>query len=151
MPSDWHKPQQLLGAVGLWALHTAKALKFLLPLIQWLKRLKRPDRRNIRSISWRGALRFALNTKALQLEVEGKSLLNMKSKTSDLSHLSTEQPIDVKALRQRLSKMSDPELRRFGNAARHMCAPQANLGKPRREAFAVQLEEARAERKRRHP
>jgi hypothetical protein len=69
---------------------------------------------------------------------------------SDLSQLSTVQPIDLDELRQRLARMSDTELRRFGDAAQFMCSPDANLGTPPREVFVVQLHEARAEWKRRH-
>ena len=47
--------------------------------------------------------------------------------------------------------MSDNELLAYGRAARHMCSPDANLGKPPREVFVVQLKEARAEWRRRHP
>jgi hypothetical protein len=46
--------------------------------------------------------------------------------------------------------MSDQELRRFGLAARFMCSPGANLGKPPRQVFVIQLEEARAELERRN-
>ena len=55
----------------------------------------------------------------------------------------------LEQLRERLRKMSDVELRRFGKAARNMCSPEANLGKPPRKAFVIQLEEAREEWKRR--
>jgi|SRR5260370_11699141 len=51
---------------------------------------------------------------------------------------------DVDALRTRLRKMSDKELREFGTAARHMVSPRANMGKPPLPAFVLQLEEARA-------
>lgn len=44
-------------------------------------------------------------------------------------------------LRARLLKMTDAELLRFGKAARYMCSPAANLGKPRHQAFVVQLPE----------
>jgi hypothetical protein len=47
--------------------------------------------------------------------------------------------------------MTDAELLRFGQAARHMCSPYANLGKPPLEAFVIQLRETRTEWKRRHP
>jgi hypothetical protein len=57
--------------------------------------------------------------------------------------------IDLEELRARLRKMTDTELRHFGRAAKFMCSPGANLGKPPREAFVVQLREARAEWKRR--
>jgi hypothetical protein len=58
---------------------------------------------------------------------------------------------DLEQLRARLRKMTDSELRHFGRAARFMCSPSANLGKPPREAFVVQLREAREEYRRRHP
>ncbi len=70
---------------------------------------------------------------------------------SDLSHLSTEQPFDVESLRQRLFKMSDAALRRFGEASKFMCSPAASWGGQPRTAFVVQLAEARAEWNRRHP
>ena len=41
--------------------------------------------------------------------------------------------------------MSDGELLRFGKSAAAMCSPEANLGKPPREAFVIQRDEARAE------
>ena len=47
--------------------------------------------------------------------------------------------------------MSDEELRKFGEAARYMVSPTANMGKPPLPAFVLQLEEARAEWRRRHP
>jgi hypothetical protein len=58
---------------------------------------------------------------------------------------------DVNALRTRLRKMSDQELRKFGKAARYMVSPTANMGKPPLPDFVLQLEEARAEWHRRHP
>jgi hypothetical protein len=57
--------------------------------------------------------------------------------------------LDVDALRTRLRKMSDEELRKFGKAARYMISPTANLGKPPLPTFVLQLEEARAEWRRR--
>jgi hypothetical protein len=57
---------------------------------------------------------------------------------------------DSSELRERLRKMSDQELLRFGTAAKFMCSSQTNFGKPSREAF-VTLDEARAEWKRRKP
>jgi hypothetical protein len=59
--------------------------------------------------------------------------------------------LDVDALRTRLRKTSDEELREFGKAARYMVSPTANMGKPPLPAFVLQLEEARAEWRRRHP
>ena len=38
----------------------------------------------------------------------------------------------------------------FGQAARYMVSPTANMGKPPLPAFVMQLEEARAEWRRRH-
>ena len=58
---------------------------------------------------------------------------------------------DVDALRARLQKMSDEQLRDFGKAARYMVSPLANMGKPALPTFVLQLEEARAEWRRRHP
>jgi hypothetical protein len=57
--------------------------------------------------------------------------------------------LDVDALRTRLRKMSDEELRKFGKAARYMVSPRANMGKPPLPTFVLQLEEARAEWRRR--
>ena len=68
---------------------------------------------------------------------------------SDLSRLSGQQAIDIGELRQRLTKMSDAALRRFGDASKFMCSPRANFGKPPRHVFVVQLEEARREWQRR--
>ena len=57
--------------------------------------------------------------------------------------------LDVDALRTRLRKMSDEELRKFGKAARYMVSPRANMDKPPLPDFVLQLEEARAEWRRR--
>ena len=59
--------------------------------------------------------------------------------------------VDIESLRARLRKMTDVELLRFGKDNRYMCSPYANLGKPPLEPFVVQLREARAEWRRRHP
>ena len=59
--------------------------------------------------------------------------------------------IDVKQLRERLRKMTDTELLRFGKAAKYMCSPEASLGNPPSQTYILQLEEARAEWKRRKP
>jgi hypothetical protein len=53
--------------------------------------------------------------------------------------------IDLAQLRERLGKMNDSDLLRFGSAARFMCSPQANFNEPPRESFVVQLKEARAD------
>jgi hypothetical protein len=57
---------------------------------------------------------------------------------------------DLDALRTRLRKMSDDQLRNFGKAARYMVSPRANMGKAPLPAFVLQLEEAQAEWRRRH-
>jgi hypothetical protein len=57
--------------------------------------------------------------------------------------------LDVDALRTRLRKMSDEELREFGKAARYMVSPTANMGKPPLPTFVLQLDEARTEWRRR--
>ena len=61
----------------------------------------------------------------------------------------SEVEVDLEGLRDRLQKMSDRELRRFELAAKFICAPGANLGKPSRQTFVIQLAEARAELERR--
>jgi hypothetical protein len=53
--------------------------------------------------------------------------------------------LDVDGLRTRLRKKSDKALREFGEAAKYVVSPRANLGKPPLPAFVLQLEEARAE------
>jgi hypothetical protein len=59
---------------------------------------------------------------------------------------------DVESLRLRLRKMNDRELLQFGQAAKYLCSPRANMmGKPPREEFVIQLREARAEWRRRFP
>jgi hypothetical protein len=50
-----------------------------------------------------------------------------------------------------LQRMDDTALERFGKAAAYMASPAANLGRPPREPFLVQLREARVEWKRRLP
>jgi hypothetical protein len=60
-------------------------------------------------------------------------------------------PESVEQIRERLRKMSDLELRKFGQAARNLSDPtKKNLGTPN-PAFAIQLREAREEWRRRHP
>jgi hypothetical protein len=58
-------------------------------------------------------------------------------------------PFNVDELRERLRKMSDAELRTFGQAAQHVVSPKANPGQPPPEVFVIQLDEARKEWKRR--
>ena len=54
--------------------------------------------------------------------------------------------IDLDELRTRLRKMSDEDLLQFGKAARFMCRDKSP-----RQVFVIQLEEARAEWRRRRP
>jgi hypothetical protein len=57
---------------------------------------------------------------------------------------------NVEQIRERLRKMSDLELRKFGQAAKWMADPTRNFGPPN-PSFQIQLDEARAEWRRRHP
>jgi hypothetical protein len=57
---------------------------------------------------------------------------------------------DIDQIRERLRKMSDLELRKYGRAARDLSDPKKNFGPPN-PAFKIQLDEARAEWRRRHP
>jgi hypothetical protein len=50
---------------------------------------------------------------------------------------------DAESLRLRLGKMNDREVLSFGQAAKYLCSPKANTGKPPREEFVIQLREAR--------
>jgi len=68
-----------------------------------------------------------------------------------VSEIQVSDYVDVEDLRERLPKMTDAELLRFGKDNRYMCSPYANLGKPPLDAFVIQLREARAEWRRRHP
>ena len=67
-----------------------------------------------------------------------------------MSEIQVADHVNVEALRKRLRKMTDAELLRFGKDNQYMCSPHANLGKSPLEAFVTQLQEARAEWRRRH-
>ena len=56
---------------------------------------------------------------------------------------------DLLGLRERLRQMSDTDLRRFGRDALYLCRP-STTGQKNRESAVIQLEEARAELKRRN-
>ena len=59
-------------------------------------------------------------------------------------------PFNVDELRERLQKMSDVELRKFGQATQHTVPPpKANPDQAPPEVFVIQLDEARKEWKRR--
>jgi hypothetical protein len=62
------------------------------------------------------------------------------------------EPEDIEKIRERLRKVSDLQQRQpqYGRAARDLADPKKNLGKPN-PSFQVQLDEARAEWRRRHP
>jgi hypothetical protein len=47
--------------------------------------------------------------------------------------------------------LDDRMLKRWGQSAAYMCSPAANLGAEPRPELVLQLEEARAEWRRRHP
>jgi hypothetical protein len=55
--------------------------------------------------------------------------------------------VDLEALRARLRKMTDAELRRFGQTVHRMCIHRADSPE---NAFALQMEECEAEWRRRH-
>jgi hypothetical protein len=59
------------------------------------------------------------------------------------------QPLQLEAVRARLRKMSDADLLRFGRAAASLCRPEQQFGHPPRQVFVDQLQEARAEWRRR--
>ena len=59
-------------------------------------------------------------------------------------------PEDVERIRERLRKMSDHELRKFGRSARDLSDPKKNFGPPN-PAFKIQLDEERAEWRRAAP
>jgi hypothetical protein len=61
------------------------------------------------------------------------------------------EPFDKEKERERLRKMTDEELIREGQAARYMCAPSTNFGKPPREVYVTALRLAKEEWRRRHP
>ncbi len=68
---------------------------------------------------------------------------------TDRSHLPDDAPVNREELRARLQKMTNNELRVFGRAARKMCSPEVNRDKLPREEAVIELQEARAEWKRR--
>jgi hypothetical protein len=59
-------------------------------------------------------------------------------------------PENLEVIRERLRKMSDLELRQYGRAAGDLSNPKKNFGPPN-PSFQIQLDEARAEWRRRHP
>jgi hypothetical protein len=59
-------------------------------------------------------------------------------------------PESIEQIRERISKMSDAELRKYGRAARKLTDPKKTLSPPN-PAFQIELDEATAEWRRRHP
>jgi hypothetical protein len=59
------------------------------------------------------------------------------------------EPENIDQIRDRIRKMSDAELRKYGRAARDLSDPKKN--RKLNPAFQIQLDEARAEWRRRHP
>ena len=58
---------------------------------------------------------------------------------------------NVDELRAQLRKMDDVKLCEFGETARYMTTRRASLGKPPLPVYAIQLKEATAEWRSRHP
>ena len=68
---------------------------------------------------------------------------------TDLLHVTGNTSVSREELRARLRQMTDNELRRFGRDVQNMCSTEENRGKPQGTEAVIQLEEARAELKRR--
>ena len=62
----------------------------------------------------------------------------------------TQTELNVEELCQHLKTMPETELLRFGQVVKYMCSPKENC-EPPGEVFIVQLREARAEWRKRHP
>ena len=58
---------------------------------------------------------------------------------------------DVAWFRAKLRKMSDAQLIKIARDLALLCSPKQNYGKRPREVWAAELNESRAEWKRRHP
>jgi hypothetical protein len=56
----------------------------------------------------------------------------------------------IEEFRERLRQMNDDELRKFGRDALYVTSPAANTGQKERESAVIQIDEARAELKRRN-
>lgn len=71
----------------------------------------------------------------------------------DLGGLSCPAPFDVEACREKLRAMTDAELISFGKQMHDLVYPRTYdfYGKPTVSAFSIQLDEARAEWRRRYP
>ena len=60
-----------------------------------------------------------------------------------------EDTVDLEQLRTRLRKVSDEALLHWGRCGVRLCSAEFNRGKPPRQVFVIQLEDARAEWRRR--
>ena len=91
---------------------------------------------------------FSDSLKSLRLQVKmfSRFLPRPQQGRPSLIQLRPETPEE---LRKRLQEMSDLELRRFGERGRKLSDPKMNFGAT--EQHVVELEEARAEWRRRHP
>ncbi|MGD1210939.1 MAG: hypothetical protein ABR973_06230 [Candidatus Acidiferrales bacterium] len=71
----------------------------------------------------------------------------------DLGGVAREMPFDLDALHERLRQMTDAELLSFGKEMHALVYPLSYGfdGRPVRCAFSIQLDECRAEWRRRHP
>ena len=58
---------------------------------------------------------------------------------------------DVGQFRKRIQKITDAELIRVGKAARYMAEPENSADKAVESVYEIQLQECRAEWRRRHP
>ena len=61
-----------------------------------------------------------------------------------------DEPLDLPKFRKRIRKLSDEQILRCCQAAAYMASPAASYG-PARATWVQQLEELRAEWRRRHP
>jgi hypothetical protein len=57
----------------------------------------------------------------------------------------------IEWFRKQLAKMSDQELIKTGKSLKDLVSQRANFSRPPNPAFVAQLQEARAEWRRRHP
>jgi hypothetical protein len=58
---------------------------------------------------------------------------------------------DIEKYRAELQKMADKKLIEDGKKLAFLCSPRQNFGQPPKEQWALQLKEARAEWRKRHP
>ena len=102
---------------------------------------------------------FKFKSASFRVQREAKTTLSLGEdeanrcvmlRLMDSTQFTTDE-VDLEGYRARLRNLSDEELIREGKAGRYMCSPLANFGKPPRKVFVIQLEEVKAEWRRRHP